>query len=429
MKIHQYKTRRRLLGISKKVGDRKLYVWGTGKGANEVLESLEKHGIQINGIIVSSVFKTKDEYKGYKLYSIDDVSTDDSYVIVATLSLYTDIFSSLFQHGFNKDNIYCPFFRYPRKIIYENRNLIFDTPLLKKQYIKSRIFYYLKRLFYNISTRGYSPFSIEKKQYYVSICAIFKNEAPYLKEWIEFHKIIGIEHFYLYNNNSDDNYRDVLKPYIRDNIVTLVQWPMQQGQMDAYKDCVNKYKNQTNWIGFIDLDEFVVPKSYNNIKNFLRPIEKKTGALFINWRLFGTSGLMNRDKQGLVTEDFRVCWPKYDSKGKCFYNTAYKLNENTVFNHWCMTKYKGHDIFPYDVYGKFCFNNIHTIETDFPLQIDHYFTKSLEEYKEKQHKGDAFFEKSPKDEQYFFYHEMKCTAIDCSAYKYLIRIKQILENE
>lgn len=25
----------------------------------------------------------------------------------------------------------------------------------------------------------------------LAICAIFKNEAPYLKEWIEFHRILG----------------------------------------------------------------------------------------------------------------------------------------------------------------------------------------------------------------------------------------------
>ena len=61
-----------------------------------------------------------------------------------------------------------------------------------------------------------------ERQYKVSIGAIFKNEALYLKEWIEFHRIVGVEHFYLYNNNSDDNYREVLEPYIKRNIVTLV---------------------------------------------------------------------------------------------------------------------------------------------------------------------------------------------------------------
>jgi hypothetical protein len=35
---------------------------------------------------------------------------------------------------------------------------------------------------------------------YLSICAIFRHEAPYLREWIEFHKLIGAERFFLYDN-------------------------------------------------------------------------------------------------------------------------------------------------------------------------------------------------------------------------------------
>ena len=60
-----------------------------------------------------------------------------------------------------------------------------------------------------------------KKLYGISICAIFKDESIYLKEWIEFHLLIWIEHFYLYNNFSKDSYLEVLKPYIEKNIVTL----------------------------------------------------------------------------------------------------------------------------------------------------------------------------------------------------------------
>jgi hypothetical protein len=43
-------------------------------------------------------------------------------------------------------------------------------------------------------------------KHYLSICAIFKDEAPYLQEWIEFHRLLGVEKFYLYNNNSRDNF-------------------------------------------------------------------------------------------------------------------------------------------------------------------------------------------------------------------------------
>ena len=49
--------------------------------------------------------------------------------------------------------------------------------------------------------------------YILSIGAIFKNEAPYLKEWIEHYLARGVDHFYLINDNSDDNYLKILNQY------------------------------------------------------------------------------------------------------------------------------------------------------------------------------------------------------------------------
>lgn len=79
------------------------------------------------------------------------------------------------------------------------------------------------------------------KQYKVSVCAIFKNEAPYLREWIEFNHIVGVDHFFLYNNNSEDNYEEIIEPYVKKGIVTLIQWPKNQAQMECYNDCIFKY--------------------------------------------------------------------------------------------------------------------------------------------------------------------------------------------
>ena len=35
-------------------------------------------------------------------------------------------------------------------------------------------------------------------KYYFSICAIFKDESLSIKEWIEYHKLIGVEHSGVY---------------------------------------------------------------------------------------------------------------------------------------------------------------------------------------------------------------------------------------
>ena len=39
---------------------------------------------------------------------------------------------------------------------------------------------------------------------YLSIWALYQDEAPYMREWIEFHRLMGVEHFFLYDHDSAD---------------------------------------------------------------------------------------------------------------------------------------------------------------------------------------------------------------------------------
>lgn len=315
--------------------------------------------------------------------------------------------------------------------IKETKYFILDKPT-KKFRPRGEIKYFLKSIYLKLYIHLFAP-RYQEKKYKVSICAIFKNEAKYLKEWIEFHKIIGIEHFYLYNNFSADNYKEVLRPYIEDNTVTLIDWAIPQGQMAAYKDCLKKHCTETEWLGFIDIDEFVVPKKDNSICDFLAKF-RKYPSVQLYWRLFGTSGKIKRDTNRLVTEDFVVCWNKYDGIGKCFANTSYAFDENSphnnVLHHSIWGKLKKRSIPPVNHDKRFLMTNFHKVkDNDFSAQINHYFTKSLEEYAEKSSKGDVFFLSNPHNLDYFYRHEMLCTATDYSAYRYLIKLKNAMKLE
>ena len=270
----------------------------------------------------------------------------------------------------------------------------------------------------------------ESKKYNVAICAIFKNEAKYLNEWIAFHELVGVDHFYLYNNNSEDDYGIILKNYVDAGAVTVVEWKKDHSQMEAYLDCIEKYRDEAKWIGFIDIDEFVVPKKTNNLYKILQPFENR-GAVKIYWRLYGTSGKRVRDTTGLVIEDFTVCWPKYCDIGKCFYNTSFDIytegKMGKAFHHNCWTKYKNYVIPPVNIFGNYCFElSDYVSNNDFSVQINHYFTKSYEEYELKKSRGDVYFKINPHDEKYFYFHEMKCTFVDYSAYRWLIKLKEKL---
>lgn len=138
---------------------------------------------------------------------------------------------------------------------------------------------------------------LQAYQYNVSICAIFQNEGPNLKEWIDYHRGVGVDHFYLYNNTSTDNYKEVLKPYVDRGIVEIINWPNKTPhiswnygcQSSAYADVLIRCIFRTKWLCIIDLDEFLVPMHYKSLAKELKHYPEECVAIYANWITFGTS--------------------------------------------------------------------------------------------------------------------------------------------
>jgi hypothetical protein len=157
------------------------------------------------------------------------------------------------------------------------------------------------------------PLHLFSFKYTLSVCAIFKNEARFLKEWIEYHRLIGVEHFWLYNNNSEDPYEAVLNPYINEGIVDLIEWPSQikkndyydhtyRSQKGAYDHCLGLSRGVSKWVAFIDIDEFIVPKASDNLAQILEERYSHVSGLCVNWQVFGTSHIEELKENELVTE-------------------------------------------------------------------------------------------------------------------------------
>lgn len=305
----------------------------------------------------------------------------------------------------------------------ENRYLIYDEVLDKdfRYYIRllkaiCREWRY-KKLF--AKSKTFSP-----KKYHISICGCFKNEARFFKEWIEYHLLMGVDHFYLYNNNSDDNYQEVLKDYIERGVVTLEEFPEIPAQPGVYQHWYDQYRHETDWVTFLDMDEFFVPMRHDNLKEWLKE-HGKYPVLMVYWKMFGTSGIMRHDDTKLVSEQYTVCWPKLDAIGKIFYNTNYDVVKIQKGSHHSLKVwYKGNIIPAMNSYGHFVINDIHRTSSTTPdIQLNHYWSKAFDIYELKHKRGSSAYGKSWKTFDQFCWHENHNTSSDYSIFRFLVQLK------
>ena len=139
--------------------------------------------------------------------------------------------------------------------------------------------------FYNAQTR-----ITEKFQYKLCVLAIFKNETMVLKTWLDHYLHQGVDHFYLIDNNSDDNPLDVLQPYIDKGRVSYMFAPEKHNQAGHYNNMYIKenIKNTTEWLIVCDLDEFFygVPDKLNKTLDDFSEYD----IIYSNWKMFGSDG-------------------------------------------------------------------------------------------------------------------------------------------
>ncbi len=267
-----------------------------------------------------------------------------------------------------------------------------------------------------------------KRKYHISLCIMFKDEAPYLREWIEYHRMIGVDHFYLYDNNSSDNFESIIAQYIKEDIVTLTHWPHEHAQVRGYEDCIRRFQSESDWIGFIDVDEFLVPIEEESLVTFLDRFSRRP-AVLVYWRFFGSGGRLQRDLSRLVIEDFIVASEKLYDKGKCFFNSNYDYYWNCPANrsmfHFLWTLSHGMAVPPVDIFDRSTVMNHYSglKIRRIPIQLNHYAVKSLEEHREKDKKGDVYYDYLTHGDNVFFGREHRCQTADYHIFKYITELK------
>ena len=228
-------------------------------------------------------------------------------------------------------------------------------------------------------TASFANFPIAMKSR-LAIAAIFKHENDYLQEWIEFHRLVGFDHFFLYDNDGSEETRALLQGYTDSGLVTLHPWThldntrhdsvTRFGGRDknhmAFGHAATHHRDDCDWLMKVDIDEFVMPTDSESVRSVIDRYDRdEIKGLQLPRVNFGDGG--HRDKpEGLVVESYTRREQEI-SDHKDLANTRF-LSDNRFKNSAHSWGYRflggGRKVSLGEIEG---------------LRINHYYTKSLEE--------------------------------------------------
>lgn len=226
---------------------------------------------------------------------------------------------------------------------------------------------------------------------------IAKNEGQYFKEWLDWHISKGVEKFYVYDNESTDQTREILQPYIEKGIVDYKWFPGYRMQLAAYDHCLKHHRYESRWLAAIDMDEFIVPLKHQTIPQYLKELEQAP-VVEINWLCYGSSHQKTKQPGGVMERFTRHSLPDHH----------FNRHIKSIFD-------------PRRVYGMIGCHEVARIngkpldadgnEVKIPwrrrdpvvdtIRINHYAVKSYEEFIEKQGRGRASGPARDVPDQYF----------------------------
>ena len=133
----------------------------------------------------------------------------------------------------------------------------------------------------------------------VAVCIIVRCENPYLREWCDHYLSLGVKKIFLYDNSREGDERpsEVLTGY--GDAVEIIDYTSEGvgAQVRAYTDCYEKHGNEYGWIGFLDADELVRVDG-NDLPTYLNTMQ--ADVVLLSWRIMTDSGLMHYDPRPMA---------------------------------------------------------------------------------------------------------------------------------
>jgi len=231
----------------------------------------------------------------------------------------------------------------------------------------------------------------------VALCACMKNEGPYILEWVAYHRMLGFREIFIYDNSSTDQTPTILSRLAAAGFIRHIPWPdetlrvdpenpLEGPQAPAYNDCLKRV--ESDWIAYIDADEFINLKQDETIDAFIDRFGSDVGMVSLNWRIFGSSG-RHEAGEGLVMERFRRASVEGFSANANVKSISRVADVLRAHVHICSIR-RGRAVndvgttIPVFEHGGKVASTSHSV-----AQVNHYVLKSREEFEEKKRRGDA----------------------------------------
>ena len=243
----------------------------------------------------------------------------------------------------------------------------------------------------------YGTFPVQKGAFAAIVCMI-RGEDDYLIEWIEFHRLMGVDHFFIYDNAVNDasaaTTHQLLSRYIDEQLLTCIRWPDVPSlrtywetlqdlsiQQLAYGDCIQRFRKNVRWLIKIDVDEFMFPiqAQHASVSEVLQSLgDDKISGVMIRRSEFGSHGHVRRPP-GLVVENYLLRAANLGDDTKIASNTNFLSHD-----HFAMA-FESNYALPHRIRGKIfgAPRQLSGPEAESLLQINHYDVKSREEYDRK----------------------------------------------
>jgi hypothetical protein len=220
-----------------------------------------------------------------------------------------------------------------------------------------------------------------------------KNECQYIPEWIEFHLMQGVDHFILYDDDSEEDMNEILAPYIEQNILEIrkipnkLDPPAKTGIANSkafwiMDYCIVEQRGKTEWAFFHAVDEFLFIPDGRSLTEFLREYHH-IGCLSVEWEQFSSDGHISQPK-GLVIENYT----KTFEDEKHHVKTIFRPNVTEHSNGTTHSVVLNNGFFPINERYYPLFYSFNDNDPGFEkIKLHHYGIKSKKEFIEKQEKG------------------------------------------